>query len=104
MRSDSDHADRLLAFQRAEPLGDLALRRAEPDWFGNFNGNKVAVLSAAGSVGGNFQLAAELFLLDRLDAAAAVGCSVKDAKDALLRLLQHANDAAPIFEAVLAIR
>ena len=69
---DRDQADGALALERAEPLHDRAGRQAEPAVARHFDRDEIAVLGAAGVVARDRQFAAELLLVDRHQAAAAV--------------------------------
>src|SRR5579885_3532375 len=100
MRRNRDHADGTFGLERAEQLGDLALRRAETDWLHHLDRYEVAVARVAGPVRRNGELLAKHLLVHRFEPAAAVRAGVENAEHAMLRPVEDADDAAAIADIV----
>ena len=73
MGVDGNQANGAFAFDRAESFDDRACGQAESALARHFDGDEVAVDGAAGAVGRNRKLAAQLFLIDWNEPAAAPG-------------------------------
>ena len=91
---DRDQADGALALERAEPLDHRAGRQPEPALPRHLDGDEVAVDRAGGRVGRDRKFAAELFLVDRHQPAAAARQAAKNAERAVLGAVDQLDDAA----------
>src|SRR5581483_10843996 len=88
---------------RAQPLDNASSRQAEASCARGLDGNQIAIFGIGGSAGGNRKLLAEHFLVDRLQAAAAVGDLSEDPQHAVFGVIDDLDDAAAVTDAGLFI-
>ena len=100
---DRDQTDGFFGGERAEPFTHPA--RGQPETAAAHDGDadEVAVLRVAGIMSGDVQLAAGLFLVDRLQPSAAARQRAEDAEHAALAVVDQLDDAATIGNAVAAL-
>ncbi len=97
VRVDGDQADGALALERAEPFDDRPGRQPEPAVARHLDRDEIAVHGAAGVLACDRQFAAELLLVDRHQAAAAVRQTAKNTKHAMLGAIDQLDDAPARF-------
>ena len=90
---DCDQADGALALDRAQSFNDRAHWQTELAIARHLHGNEIAIDGAQGAIGRDRHLAAELFLVDRHQPAAAPGQSAKNTEHAMLGAVQKFYDA-----------
>ena len=90
---DGDQADGALALERTKSRDDGARGKPEPAVPRYFDRHKVAIDRACGGVWRDAHFAAELFLVDRHQPAAAAGQAAKDSERATLGAIDQLDDA-----------
>ena len=95
---NGDLADRLFRPDRADDFAHARRGQSRKTSAQNVDGDEIAVARVLAIAFADREFAAQLFLVDRLDApAAAFGVDAKNAEDARLLLRQELDDAARIF-------
>jgi hypothetical protein len=96
---NGDQADGTLGLERAEPLYDPPGRKSNASVSAHFDGHEIAVGGAGCCVCGNRKFAAELFLVDRNEPAAAARKRAENTERALFGAVDKFYDASARFVA-----
>ena len=103
MGVNCDQAHGLFGCKRAEPLPHPRGRQAEAPRPAHLDGDEIAVLGITGSVGGDRQFAAKIFLVDRGEPPAAAGELAEHAQHAMLDAIDDLDGAALVADAILGV-
>ena len=100
---DRDQTDGFFGGERAEPFAHPAGSQPITAAAHDGDAHQIAVLRVAGIMSGDVQLAAGLFLVDRLQPSAAARQRAEDTEHAALAMVDQLDDAAAIGDAVAAL-